>query len=176
MPNIKSLINAHNKRLLATHTDLVPERTCNCINRESCPLSNNCLSKSLVYEATVTADLPNYKEKKYIGLTESTFKKRFSSHKTSFNVERYRHNTTLSTEIWRVKELNGNPTIAWRKIKNANAYTPETNKCLLCLSEKFEIADYPGKNLLNKRTEIIAKCRHRRKYELLRYRKDDSIT
>ena len=34
------------------------------------------------------------------------------------------------------------------------------------VTKKFEIANYPGDNILNKRTEIIVKCRHRRKHLL----------
>ena len=37
---------------------------------------------------------------------------------------------------------------------------------MLCLAKKIEIANYPDGNILNKRTEIIAKCRHRRKHLL----------
>ena len=176
MPNVKANINAHNKSLLAIHTQVdenqEQERMCNCTDQESCPFSNNCLDKSLVYEATVNTNLPGYQETKYIGLTEPTFKKRHSGHKTSFNHQRYQHQTTLSTEVWRIKQLNGTPTITWRKIKNAKAFTPESNKCLLCLNEKLEIANYPGDNLLNKRNEIISKCRHRMKFELLRHKSD----
>ena len=176
MPNIKSLINSHNKGLLTPQPNHDPERLCNCINKENCPLSNNCQSKSLIYEATVTSNLPNHRDMKYIGLTEPTFKKRFSVHKTSFNLERYRHSTTLSTEVWRLNELNGEPKIAWRKIRNARAFTPESKKCSLCLNEKFEIANYPNDDLLNKRTEIISKCRHRRKFELLLQKNNAAIT
>ena len=49
-------------------------------------------------------------------------------------------------------------------------YTPESKRCLLCLAEKFEIANYPGDNLLNKRSEIVAKCRHRRKHLITFYK------
>ena len=129
-------------------------------------MSQNCLMSNIVYEATVTSNLPQYGEKKYIGLCESTFKKRFSAHKTSFNRERYRNQTTLSTEVWRIKESNGIPTIVWRALRKSKAFTPESGRCALCEAEKFEIVNFPGRNLLNKRSEIIAKCRHRRKFEL----------
>ena len=144
------------------------------MNKDICPLNQNCLSKSVVYEATITSDLPNYQEKKYIGLCESTFKKRFANHKSSFNHERYKNSTSLSVELWKIKESNGTPIVTWKIIKNAKAYTPESKRCSLCLNEKFEIANYPGLNLLNKRTEIIAKCRHRRKHLLLLHSPDDN--
>eukprot|EP00794_Sanderia_malayensis_P012498 gene12498-13784_t len=51
-------------------------------------------------------------------------------------------------------------------------YNPTTYKCNLCLNEKLEIALYEGENILNKRTELISKCRHVNKFSLLRH---DSI-
>ena len=170
MPNIKSVINVHNKRVLSsTHMD--DERACNCKKNTNCPLNKkNCLTKNMVYEATISSNIPNYQPKKYIGLCEGTFKKRFTSHKSSFNFERYKNSTALSTEVWRIKQMDGEPEIKWRVVRKAKAYTPESKKCLLCLAEKFEIANYPGDNLLNKRSEIVAKCRHRRKHLITFYK------
>ena len=125
MSNVKSLINAHNKKI-NRHDDTIPP-------------------------------------------CETTFKKRHATHKNSFNHERYRNSTTLSAEYWRIKELNGTPSVTWRVVKHAKSYTPETKNCQLCLCEKFEIANYPGKDLLNKRTEIVAKCRHRSKHLLMNF-------
>ena len=169
MPNIKSVINVHNKRVLSS-THVEDERACNCKKNTNCPLNKNCLTKSMVYEATISSNIPNYQPKKYIGLCEGTFKKRFSSHKSSFNLERYKNSTALSTEVWRIKQMDGEPEIKWRVVRKAKAYTPESKKCLLCLAEKFEIANYPGDNLLNKRSEIVAKCRHRRKHLITFYK------
>jgi len=129
-------------------------------------MNQNCLISNIVYEATLTSNLPEYGEKKYIGLCESTFKKRFSGHKTSFNHERYRNQTMLSTEVWRVKDRGGIPSIVWRVLRKSRAFTPEAGRCAFCGAEKFEIVNFPGRNLLNKRSEIMAKCRHRRKFEL----------
>ena len=49
------------------------------------------------------------------------------------------------------------------------AYNVNTKRCLLCLNEKLQIAIYRGNNMLNKRTEIISKCRHRNKFALASY-------
>ena len=167
MPNVKSFINGHNKKITSPPQAENHMRGCNCRNKDLCPLSKNCAAASLVYEATVSADLPNYAPTKYIGLCEPSFKKRYAVHKTTFNHQKYRTDTTVAAEYWRIKDKNGNPKVSWRKIRHAPGYSVETKKCLLCLTEKLEIANYPGKNLLNKRTEIIAKCRHRKKHELL---------
>ena len=52
-------------------------------------------------------------------------------------------------------------------------YSPQTKRCLLCLNEKFEIAAYKEQNLLNKRNEIVSKCRHQLKYALARFDTND---
>ena len=49
---------------------------------------------------------------------------------------------------------NYNPSITWRIVSKKSAYTPESDRCPLCLQEKYKIANYPGKNFLNKRTEL----------------------
>ena len=53
--------------------------------------------------------------------------------------------------------------------KNCVPYSPQTKRCLLCLNEKLEIAAYKEQNLLNKRNEIVSKCRHQLKYALARF-------
>ena len=41
---------------------------------------------------------------KYVGLTGPQFKKRLGNHKKSFKHEKYAHETTLSSHIWKLKE------------------------------------------------------------------------
>ena len=125
------------------------------MNKTYCPMNQNCLATNPIYEATINANLPNNQEKKYIGLCDSTLKKRFANHKSSFNHKRYKNSTSLSVELWKIKEENGTPTVTWQIVRKANAYTPKSKHRLLCLNEKYKIANYPvGKNLLNKCTEM----------------------
>jgi len=51
-------------------------------------------------------------------------------------------------------------------IAKAKSYNPEAKKCHLCITEKAKILYYRGEGLLNKRSEIMAKCRHRAKHKL----------
>ena len=39
--------------------------------------------------------------------------------------------------------------------------------CKLCLAEKYEILTANDDALLNKRTELINRCRHKNKYKLI---------
>lgn len=168
MQNMKQIINSHNKKILSPKVN-TNQRTCNCINKNTCPLEQKCLTKNIVYKATVTSNCPTYKSKIYFGLCETTFKQRYSNHKRSFNIARYKNDTELSNEIWRLKSLGIEAKIKWEIVRQCVPYNPQTKRCLLCLNEKLEIASYQGDNLLNKRSEIISKCRHQLKYALARY-------
>ena len=87
-----------------------------------------------------------------------TFKERYNEHKSSFNNERYKNSTTLSTYIWDMKSKDVIPTLKWSIVSQTKAYNNISKTCQLCLNEKLEILSYKNKReLLNKRSEIIAK-------------------
>ena len=53
------------------------------------------------------------------------------------------------------------PKVTWRYVeKNVPVYNPISNKCRLCLREKFNIVLRPNMATLNSRQEIFAHCRH----------------
>jgi hypothetical protein len=122
MPNIKSIINSHNKNILYGKKKL--EKTCNCIIKSLCPLSNQCLTSNIVYQAIVSSNKPEYKDKVYIGISETPFKLRYANHIKSFNTTKYRNDTELSKEIWELKENNLTPLIKWNIIKHCRPYNP----------------------------------------------------
>ena len=166
MPNMKAIISGHNKNVLKDRAD-DDEKKCNCRIPEECPLEGQCLTKEVMYEATVNADIPQYETRTYKGITERTFKERYKEHKKTFNHRKYENDTELSKEIWKIKNVGGTPDIKWKILKKASSYNPKTKKCMLCLTEKLAIAEHEGRDLLNKRSEIIAKCRHQNKFTLL---------
>ena len=53
------------------------------------------------------------------------------------------------------------------------SYNQTSKRCLLYLNEKLEIALHKDHNILNKRSEVISKCRHRNKYILANYDSKD---
>ena len=61
-----------------------------------CPLNGNCQAENIVYEATITCNERTYGENIYIGIAETTFKKRYSNHKRSFNLQAYENDAELS--------------------------------------------------------------------------------
>ena len=82
----------------------------------SCPLDDKCLTKCVVYEATVTETTSN-NEATYIGLTENEFKTRLNLHKSSFKLEHKRTSTALSDPVWKLKNKNINFNIKWEVVK-----------------------------------------------------------
>ena len=145
---------------------------CKCDTKEECPLDGKCCTESIVYKCEVTA--PEKPKKVYIGLTAQKFKNRLSSHNTSFKYERYRHNTALSDYVWTLKNEEIEPNLKWSIMKHAKSYSNTSKSCSLCLQEKLEILRYPDKTeLLNKRSEILNKCRHGNKFVLANYKSKD---
>jgi hypothetical protein len=165
MPSVKSSINSHNKNILQENN--IQNKTCNCIKKESHPLGNQCLATNIVYEGTITSIEPNTIPKTYIGLSEGTFKKRYANHKKSFNHLRYENDTELSKEYWKLKTKNAEPKITWKIKKKCGTFNPTSGKCSLCLNEKLLILEASDdKNSLNKRNELVSKCRHQNKFKL----------
>ena len=51
----------------------------------------------------------------------------------------------------------------WSIVSQAPAYSRKVRTCHLCLMEKLQISLADPMTTLNKRNEIVAKCRHRDK-------------
>ena len=73
-----------------------------------CPLKNNCLTSSVVYNANITIE-SDTTGKNYIGLTEGTFKQRYAQHKLSFRNRNYSNSTQLSKHIWTLNDSSTTP-------------------------------------------------------------------
>ena len=166
MPNIKSIIAGHNKKLLKSSDVSGNNRECNCnTSIKDCPLDGKCLTKSLIYRATVKPkNKPEVKD--YYGLTSCTFKTRFDQHTSSFRHQNQSHKTSLSKYIWRLKEKGEEYDLKWEITALAPPYSTEAKRCQLCLTEKTLILFSNSENILNQRSEILNKCRHQNKFLL----------
>jgi len=160
--NVKSITNSHNKNILRSQNETNENKKCNCMKKNQCPLNGNCLLERTIYEATVSCEDPAYIEKRYIGLAETTIKKRYANHKKSFNTDRYENETELSKEVWILERRHLTQSVHW---KIGRSFNRAEVKCDLCINEKLEIATYAGE-LLNSKTELISKCRHVNKHTL----------
>ena len=159
--NMRNLIKQHNAKIL-NETRKANSDGCNCRKRNSCPLDGACLASGIVYKATVTTNIGQ--PKIYIGSTEHSFKTRFNNHKISLKYRKHSHSTCLSKYIWELKDKGTDHEIKWSILKRAKPYSGKPSRCNLCLAEKLCILTADKSVLLNKRSELITKCRHENKF------------
>ena len=74
--------------------------------------------------------------------------------------------TALSLYVWSMRDKGKEPTVRWRILDKGKAYQPGSNGCALCLTEKYRILMADRTTSLNKRSELVAKCRHSAKFKL----------
>ena len=127
-----------------------------------------------MYKCVVSAT-EKAKEHVYIGVAEGDWKQRYCNHTMSFRNQKRKNDTALSTFLWELKKSTKEiPKLTWSVLKVVAAYSNISKRCLLCLNEKLLIATYPDqKQLLNKRSELIAKRRHENKFLLINYKTND---
>ena len=157
------IITQHNAKVLNATKTLNEARLCNCRNKQSCPLDGKCLSLSIVDRAEVTSD---NNTKIHYGASEGEFKTRYNNHTKSFRHKKYCSETELSKHIWSLKDNNINYTLRWAMESLPSPYKCGSKRCDLCLTEKLYIIKAVTRHLLNKRNELISKCRHKNKYLL----------
>ena len=153
----------HNSKILRANSDAPqkPPPSCNCqtSKKGECPLPGACNQEGVIYQATVE----NSKGEKetYVGLAEK-FKKRFYKHKASLETKNSDNTTTLSAHFWAEFEQGRAPKVTWKVLeRNIPPFNPVTEKCQLCIREKFYIVLRPHVATLNQRQEIFSNCRHK---------------
>ena len=110
-----------------------------------------------------------------------SFKKRYTGHKSDFNNRKGEGNgTALSSKVWELKDDGKDFKIKWSIIDRAFPYKSGMKMCDLCSTERMHIA--LGKNgfqrlppdciLLNKRSEIMGKCRHKLSHTLSKVKEE----
>ena len=162
MNNTKQNIDNHNKHILnspkhadGTTDNTVDNKSCNCRQKNTFPLSGNCLQSSVIYQATVKCNVNNTSEM-YIGLTENNFKTRYRNHTASFCHAKHRNSTKLSKHIWTLKDSNIDHSMSCRIISSCSSYNSSSKRCNLCLKEKLLIICRPDLSSLNKRNELVS--------------------
>ena len=167
MDSIEKVINSHNSAILRPKTaEDENTKKCNCREPQSCPLGGECLTSCIVYKATVTSGRT---EKYYYGSVEKDFKKRWSNHKTSFRLPTYEHDTSLSTYIWSLKDQGKEYNIRWEIAKKSTPYRCGGRSCTLCTEEKLFILEGDKNKMINSKSELISKCRHKGKFLLSKF-------
>ena len=79
----KTIINKHDKNIPETKPSITTS-PCNYRKKKVCSWNWQCKIVKVVYKSTLTSNKPNYKEKKYFGNAEESFKGRLFKHSLSF--------------------------------------------------------------------------------------------
>ena len=167
--NMASIISSHNKKILGSDIPgPLNNGGCNC-TKLSCPMNGNCLENCVIYKAEVSCNNSN---KSYVGSTESDFKTRWRNHKASLDKEKKNHPTSLSRHYWALKNSDSDPVVKWSSLRRSVAYRCGGQKCNLCLEEKLAILQAPPDTLINKRSELLNRCPHKRKHRLVSLKND----
>ena len=158
--NLSRKINAHNSKIIkANDNNQVELGGCNCRVKNKCPVEGECLKKGVIYQAEVSRD--DGIVDTYIGLAATSFKARWSNHCSSFRTRNPKNSTTLSKYIWGLEDKNIGYQVKWKIMGSAPPYNHVTDKCHLCVREKYFIIFQPEKATLNSRNEIAGHCPHK---------------
>ena len=106
MPNMMSIINNHNKKLLHPHTN-DKDLPCNCRNLPDCPLNGKCRTKSIIYKASISVS--NSPTKHYFGCCETEFKTKASRLPTQWKVPDKIHHLQSIHQCFQLTD----PTLFW---------------------------------------------------------------
>ena len=87
-------------------------------------------------------------------------KTRCRNHLKSLRNENYKRETKLSKHIWNLKNENRQFSIRWAIVKQVPAVRNGKRNCTLCLEEKLLIMKGRLKNIHNRRSEMLSKCRY----------------
>ena len=126
--NMKPIISSHNKHAVLSSANTPTQKPAIA----DCPVEGKFLQSSAIYQATVTTETST---ETYVGLG-TNFKERFRNHQTSF---RHSSRGNEMEHFWTLQDAKKPFQIQWKALKKCKPYSNISEKCNLCLHEKFII-------------------------------------
>ena len=186
MKNIVSIITVHNRKVL---NSIVQYYGCKCRVESRYPLNPfvpnapflyrkvfwcfqgvkkgcignewvncECLTPKIIYRADVSNDAKRDK-KFYFGLADTLFKESYKNHARDFTHKKYESSPKLAKYMWQLKHSNINFSISY-SVASKVWENPSSVICQLCLAEKLWIIKFINNKDLDRKSELIGKCRH----------------
>ena len=121
--------------------------TCNCQNKEACPLNGQCQIEEVASENTLSSNQPNYKKKKVFWDCERVFQEALIQPEYIFQkwILQKRYRAFWGNLANQNEELHlGNNLKYYHKLPTYSIYN--SKKCYLCFNNKLETAPYEGEN------------------------------
>ena len=133
---------------------------CNCRDKFRCPLNGKYRTENIIYKCT-SLNESNLK-KIYLVLAEETFKTdRYYDHQQSCRNQKYSKSPTLSAHLWNIKRTSNEFIyLKWEILQQVASFSNISKRSLMLA---WEVSYIEPDELLNKRAEIISKCRHQNK-------------
>ena len=172
MNKVSQIIKQHNRNV--PNKKQKQTNTYNCRNKNEWPLHGNCKVQNVIDKCTVSAT-QTIKHCVYLRIAEGNWKQRLYNHRQSFKDKKHKYDTALSRYLWDQKEgHNQILKLTWSIVRFAPGYSNISKRWTLCLPEKLLVLNYhnPAKSL-NKRSELMAKCRHENKFLQSNYKGND---
>ena len=129
----------HNHKVVNDKPNETGINNCKCRNEDTCPLPNSFQTKCIIYQALTVTSLDINKNftlahvKQHLKIVSEIIK----SCSTKLNIKMIRH---YQNNFGKSKSAAEHQKIAWKIIRICPSYNPNSNRCLLCLNEKHEIA------------------------------------
>lgn len=159
---MKSIISRHNRGIIRQSLEersQTRQRTCDCARSRTCPLDGKCLQRNVVYKATVSSEKGAVE---YVGSTCDTFKRRYMQHISDIRLGKSKK-CTLVKYICDLKRDGIAYVLSWKILhKGPPGFGGTGRSCTVCNLERMAIAEADRVKSLNRRSELVAKCPHRR--------------
>ena len=104
-----------------------------------------------------------------LGTSTGKFKTQYNNHAKFCRHREYMSETELSKHVWNLKDLGLDNNLLW-EIHKKGLHT-NANVAIYVCRKKCPLFHADPDTLLNKRTELISKCRHRNKFLMVNLRK-----
>ena len=131
-------ISGHNLATLKKFrkTDATPRKR-NCVTPKKCPLNGECLTQASVYQGTI--EVPTEEGYRYIGISETTIKGRWSAHMISCKNRKYKNKSKLSQEFRNIRDsdhqIDRHENVKFKILKKVYPIKP-VGKSITCASGK----------------------------------------
>ena len=159
MNSMSKLIKGHNKKVTSKPPD--QRLKWNCRKKTECPMEGNCQVNNIVYKCDV---IKPFSKNVYLGLAERELKSRFYDYKLSYKHKRYSNKTTLSSYLGHLKSVSSETcNLKWSVLRCVPLYS-YFKEMPLVLIWKAGNSYQNLKEQLNKRSELICKCRHANRF------------
>ena len=133
-------------------------------------MEGNCQVNNIVYKCDV---IKPFSKNVYLGLAERELKSRFYDYKLSYKHKRYSNKTTLSSYLGHLKSVSSETSnLKWSVLRCIHLYS-YLKEMPLVLIWKAGNSYQNLKEQLNKRSELICKCRHANRFLSKNYSGND---